>query len=399
MNFIAELSGFFLAVLAAFVNGLTPRFGDTPVFHGFEYGRDKVGHRHGIFARARFADIAGTRPRVAVSGVRNFVVARFHGIERHGFVVVERNVGIGLAVLAVSVAVFVDIDVFNGVAVRVENFYFDFDIVVITVGRSRFGERDRTVDRNVFLNARNGKGRVARVVYAGLNFNIENLAEMLGAGRAELCRISDKKLTVGAVELHRSVRGGGVCRLALAFFNIIRRGVSGSGCDNGVVAFVFLKNIVVVIIHHAREREHDISVVFDIRGNIRAVIVYFKEKFLVERYAHVKIVRKSVLSIGNFIITHLQSRHFVIYNSDFLVVGRGNSNGRACNCGNVEHIAVIASVFDINAFKHFALADACARSRSFGKRRRNGRNREHKESKHHRQTKQYNRRGKSEFSD
>ena len=106
-----------------------------------------------------------------------------------------------------------------------------------------------------------------------------------------------------------------------------------------------MKNIVVVVIHHAREREHDISVVFDIRGNIRAVIVYFKEKFLVERYAHVKIVRKSVLSIGNFIITHLQSRYFVIYNIDFRVVGRGNSNGRACNCGNVEHIAVIASVF------------------------------------------------------
>ena len=126
MNFIAELSCLFLAVFAAFVNGLAPRFGDTPVFHGFEYGRDKVGHRHGIFASTRFADVAGTGPRVAVSGVRNFVVARFHGIERHGFVVVKRNVGIGLAFLAVSVTVFIDIDVFNGVAVRVENFLFRF---------------------------------------------------------------------------------------------------------------------------------------------------------------------------------------------------------------------------------------------------------------------------------
>ena len=103
---------------------------------------------------------------------------------------------------------------------RVENFYFDFDVVVVTVGRSRFGERNRTVDRNVFLNARNGKGRVARVVYAGLNFNVENLAEMLGAGRAELCRISDKKLSVSAVELHRSVRGSGVCRLVRALLTL-----------------------------------------------------------------------------------------------------------------------------------------------------------------------------------
>ena len=291
-----------VCLFAVAVYAHAPFFGNGVLCDFFEYRRYAVARSHGERAARGFFFA------VVFGNVFDGVIAFSHGIEYHGFVVIEHCDGI-VAIevflrivafdrLLITVAVLVYVDYANGLRIGTFNGDLDLDVLVEIVGRGRFGERDGTLYGNIAAYARNGERRAGNVLERILYVHGKRLAHVLAAAFAELRGVRKEHFAVSrAVDLVADrIRSFGI-----------------AGSDGYICSGILAKYLVFVVIINARIGKLDLSARFDIRGYIRALIVDAKEIFLVERYVYAEIVfcgrlGKSVaFEVRNGITTRLSS--------------------------------------------------------------------------------------------